>query len=68
MWKELICRHLDVRWQDSHTCRCQQCGKFGHWFEEGYAIWTRAGRRPEVDDRDGWSEALPAVKPQKKAG
>ena len=53
MWKTIICRHLDVQWLDSHRCSCNRCGKFGHWFEDGYVIWTRAAGRPlEADDAE----------------
>jgi hypothetical protein len=46
MWNSIVCRHYEVRWLDAHTCHCGGCGKFGHYFEEGYAIWTKAARRP----------------------
>ena len=46
MWNDLICLHYEVEWLDSHRCRCGDCGKYGHFFEEGYAIWTLAEKRP----------------------
>jgi hypothetical protein len=53
MWKSIICRHGNVEWLDSHRCNCANCGKYGHWFEEGYVIWTRASGRPlEADDAE----------------
>ena len=46
MWNDLICLHDEVKWLDSHRCRCEGCRKYGHFFEEGYAIWTKAENRP----------------------
>lgn len=40
------CRHWDVAWEDSHTCHCQDCGRQGQWFEDGYVLWTK--RPPAV--------------------
>ncbi len=61
MWNTFVCRHFEVEWLNSHTCNCQQCGKFGHYFEEGFALWTKAESRPGEDTE---SEFLP----EKKAG
>jgi hypothetical protein len=37
------CRHTDVTWIDSHSCRCGDCHKVGHWFEnEGIVMWVQA--------------------------
>ena len=37
------CRHVQVNWLDTHSCRCQNCGKTGHWFErEGLVMWVRS--------------------------
>ncbi len=47
MYCQFICRHTEVEWIDSHQCRCIDCGKHGHWFEEGYAIWIRSTVRPQ---------------------
>ena len=53
MWKTIICRHWNVQWLDSHRCNCTNCGKYGHWFEDGYVIWTKAAGRPlEADDAE----------------
>lgn len=38
----MICRHYNVNWLDSHTCKCSDCGKHGQWTEQGFAIWVRA--------------------------
>ena len=39
------CRHEQVSWLDTHSCRCLDCGKTGHWFEiERLVMWTR-GRK-----------------------
>ncbi|QEG23577.1 hypothetical protein [Mariniblastus fucicola] len=39
------CRHYQVKWLTSHSCRCSSCGKHGHWFEnEGLVMWVRAER------------------------
>ena len=36
------CRHVQVNWLDSHSCRCVDCGKTGHWFElQRLVMWTR---------------------------
>ncbi len=43
----IICRHHDVEWINSHTCQCRECGKQGHWTEEGFAIWIRAEPKPD---------------------
>jgi hypothetical protein len=37
-----ICQHIDVTWLDSHRCRCNDCGKQGHWYEDGFVLWSRA--------------------------
>lgn len=37
----IVCRHYNVEWLDSHTCKCGDCGKEGHWSEQGFAIWVR---------------------------
>ena len=35
------CRHFEVNWINSHTCRCSGCSKTGHWFEpEGLVMWV----------------------------
>jgi hypothetical protein len=39
MWHH-VCRHHSVDWVSSHHCQCKDCGKHGHWFEEGFALWT----------------------------
>ncbi|MCP4191974.1 MAG: hypothetical protein GY768_15285 [Planctomycetaceae bacterium] len=39
----VICRHLQVEWLDSTCCRCQDCGKIGHWSNE-MVIWQRPPR------------------------
>lgn len=52
------CRHWDVNWLDTHTCNCNQCGKFGHWFEEGFVLWRRDRSR---------AQQLRAVRPQTAA-
>ena len=49
MWNSIVCRHYEVQWLDTHTCHCARCGKFGHYFEEGYALWTKAEHRPGDD-------------------
>jgi hypothetical protein len=46
MWNTFVCRHYSVQWIDSHTCNCQNCGKYGHYFEDGFALWTKAAQRP----------------------
>ena len=39
----LRCRHYEVKWLNSHCCKCSSCGKHGHWFEnEGLVMWVRA--------------------------
>ncbi len=53
MWKSFVCRHRDVEWLDSYRCSCSACGKYGHYFEQGYVIWTRASKRPlEAEDAE----------------
>ncbi len=42
MFPIIICRHYDVVWLDSHTCDCQDCGKQGHWMDDGFVIWMKA--------------------------
>ena len=38
----LRCRHTNVKWINSHSCRCKTCNKVGHWFEnEGLVMWIR---------------------------
>ena len=52
------CRHEQVSWLDTHSCRCLDCGKTGHWFElERLVMWTR-GRKIEQD-----SLLLPTIVP-----
>jgi len=51
MFHDLVCLHDEVEWLDSHRCLCNGCKKYGHYFEEGYAIWTKAEKRP-VDELD----------------
>ena len=36
-----ICRHWNVRWLDSHTCRCHECGRTGRWYEDGFVLWSK---------------------------
>ena len=38
-----ICRHYDVEWISSNTCRCHDCGKQGFWTPQGVSIWVRTG-------------------------
>ena len=45
----MICRHYNVDWLDSHTCKCADCGKEGHWSEQGFAIWVR---KEPLEDRE----------------
>ena len=41
----LRCRHYQVKWLTSHSCKCSSCGKHGHWFEnEGLVMWVREER------------------------
>lgn len=35
------CRHGEVRWLDAYTCRCNDCGKTGIWYEEGLVLWCK---------------------------
>ncbi len=44
----IICRHHDVEWINSHTCRCRDCGKQGQWTEQGFAIWIRTEPRADT--------------------
>jgi len=38
----LRCRHYQVEWLNSHSCKCSSCGKFGHWFENAALVmWIR---------------------------
>lgn len=38
----LRCRHLQVKWLTSHSCKCCSCGKHGHWFENAALVmWVR---------------------------
>jgi len=40
------CRHHLVNWIDTHNCQCEQCGKYGHWFESPTLVmWHRADER-----------------------
>ena len=41
MYPAVICRHYDVDWLDSHTCNCRDCGRQGHWMEEGFVVWVK---------------------------
>ena len=53
MWDSFVCRHFEVNWPDAFRCQCQNCGKYGHYFEaDGYALWTKAARRPWNDEGD----------------
>ena len=36
----IICRHWHVEWLSAEVCRCEQCGKIGHWFD-GMVLWQR---------------------------
>lgn len=47
MYPVMICRHYDVKWLSSDTCRCLDCGKQGHWTRQGFSIWVRTGPPPE---------------------
>ena len=47
----VTCRHHNVQWLDSHTCRCLECGKRGEWAEQGFSIWMRT--EPEADQPRG---------------
>ena len=49
MHSVLLCRHYDVKWLDSHTCYCRDCGKQGQFTEQGFAIWIRT--QPKKDPR-----------------
>ncbi len=57
MYPITICRHYSVEWLDSHTCSCYDCGKQGHWMEDGFVVWVK-GTRP----------ATPYVKEANAAG
>ncbi len=57
MYPIAICRHYSVEWLDSHTCSCYDCGKQGHWMEDGFVVWVK-GTRP----------ATPHVKEANAAG
>lgn len=35
------CRHGEVRWLDAYTCRCNDCGKTGIWYEDGLVLWCK---------------------------
>ena len=39
----LGCRHRCAVWQDSHHCSCNECGKVGEWFDDGFTLWRRVG-------------------------
>ena len=41
----VVCRHLQVDWLDAVRCRCQGCGKIGHWSNE-LVIWQRRSKGP----------------------
>ncbi|MDG2383717.1 MAG: hypothetical protein P8N76_18740 [Pirellulaceae bacterium] len=43
----VICRHFQVEWLDSACCRCEGCGKIGHWSNE-MVIWQRPPRFPHA--------------------
>ena len=43
----IICRHYDVDWLNSRTCKCRDCGKQGHWTKQGFAIWLRTEPAPD---------------------
>ena len=43
-----LCQHWKVTWLDSHTCHCRDCGKTGHWYEDGFVLWRRDERRTET--------------------
>ena len=49
MFPMVICRHYDVVWLDSHTCNCKDCGRQGHWVDDGFVIWMKAGSPPQMD-------------------
>ena len=38
-----FCRHYEVRWIDSHTCHCKNCGRQGRWVD-GLVIWSKKVR------------------------
>lgn len=46
-----ICRHYDVEWLSSDTCRCHDCGKQGYWTPQGVSIWVRTGPRLARDSK-----------------
>ena len=46
------CRHVKVNWVDSHSCRCLDCGKTGHWFElERLVMWVRGKKSETLSSR-----------------
>ena len=46
----LRCRHYKVNWLSSHSCRCVDCGKHGHWFEAaGLVMWVRQESLPNSE-------------------
>lgn len=44
----MACRHYDVEWLASNTCRCRDCGKQGFWTTRGVSIWVRASPRRDT--------------------
>lgn len=57
------CAHDQVRWLTSHVCHCDQCGRRGTWYEDGFVLWSKKCRH-DVLPTQTWTDAnRPSIPP-----